>query len=254
MSKITYQNKVGIEPKTVAINQWQDVDANQVKEVVNNNDTCLVSVSFPAIFDKTSSGRRYGSFASPLTGAITLSTSGAQEGGCVVVVWSGASNPLIIGGVVQNISGTITDDGIYSIYFHYLNGRFNVLIFNPQGETPPVVIPDPPTALQVDSISDTSIDLTWTKSVTGVMDSYRVYIEGLFYQSFAGDVALGTVTGLSPSTTYNNITVRAFDGLVESADSNSVNATTTNSGVTETSPTITVTTPTAETSPIITVT
>ena len=37
-NKITYSDKVGIVPKTIAINQWQDDDANEVKNKHNLND------------------------------------------------------------------------------------------------------------------------------------------------------------------------------------------------------------------------
>lgn len=230
MSKITYSDKIGVEPRTVHVNQVWDADMNMVKGVVNENDTCSTSPNYPLLFDKTSAGRRFGSYSNPLTGAITLSTNGGQEGGCAVAIWEGSSNPTINGGVVSNLSGIITQQGVYSIYFHYLNGVFNVIIFNPSGQLPPVAVPDAPTNLAVTGVSDTTIDLSWTKSASGVMVAYRIYIGGAFAGQILADVSSGSITGLSPNTAYNDITVRAYDGLLESEDSNSVNATTSGSG------------------------
>lgn len=85
--------------------------------------------------------------------------------------------------------------------------------------------PDAPTTLAVGTLTGTTADLTWTKSATGSMTNYRVYDDGVLMQTF-GDVASGTLTGLTESTSYTNITVRAWDGSLESSDSNSVGFTT----------------------------
>lgn len=92
--------------------------------------------------------------------------------------------------------------------------------------TPPIgpVAPDAPTNLVAGTPTDTTIPLTWTKSA-GVMTEYIAYIGGVEQQTFTGDVALGTLTGLTEDTLYSNITVRAFNGL-ESSDSNAASATT----------------------------
>lgn len=76
----------------------------------------------------------------------------------------------------------------------------------------------------------TEIALSWTKSASGVMTEYRAYLNGVLWETFVGDVATGTVTGLTESTAYNNITVRAFDGSQESLNSNTINVTTEASG------------------------
>lgn len=149
MSKITYENKVGIEPKTIAINQCQDIDLNMIKNVVNDNDTCVVSTTLPMLFDKTSAGRRYGTFDDPITGAIAISQTGIEEGGCAVIIWLGDANPLITGGVIQSMAGDITEEGIYSIYFHHLNGRFNVNIFNVTGNVPLPASPNQMTIVNI---------------------------------------------------------------------------------------------------------
>jgi hypothetical protein len=54
------------------------------------------------------------------------------------------------------------------------------------------------------------------------MVAYRVYFNGVLKQTFNGDVAIGTITGLTANTTYSNITVRAWDGVTESGDSNPI--------------------------------
>lgn len=109
------------------------------------------------------------------------------------------------------------------------NRRLLLILGKQRGTGTP--LPPRPTAptLLVDAGSetnpDTEINLTWTKSVDGVMTNYRVYINGILQQTF-GDVALGTLTGLTAETVYSNITVRAWDGVRESVNSNSINVTT----------------------------
>lgn len=141
MSRITYENKVGIEPKTIAINQAQDIDFNMIKDVVNENDECSVSELGPILFDKTSAGRRFGSFAKPLIGTIELSTVNSQEGGMAMIVWEGSDTPIFIGGTVITLKGYVIEQGIYSIYIHFLNNGFNVNIFGKATSLPPSGIP-----------------------------------------------------------------------------------------------------------------
>lgn len=45
-SKITYENKVGLKPKTVHVNQWWDDDANEVKTIVNEHADYINVFSF----------------------------------------------------------------------------------------------------------------------------------------------------------------------------------------------------------------
>lgn len=87
------------------------------------------SLSSTMFFHNTA-GVRHGTWTTPITGTLTIDPSGAVEGGTVVVIWSGSSNPTIVGGIIQSYGGDITINGIYSIYIHYLNGRYNVNIFN----------------------------------------------------------------------------------------------------------------------------
>lgn len=149
MSKITYDNKVGIEPKTVAINQVQDVDMNLIKNVVNENDTCSVTSVYPILADKTSAGRRYGSVEIPMAGLISLSLVNVQEGGCGVIIWTGGTLPTFTGAPVYTLVGVVEDSGIYSIYYHFLNGGFNINIFGKMGEAPP---PSAPNKMTLNSV------------------------------------------------------------------------------------------------------
>jgi hypothetical protein len=84
----------------------------------------------------------------------------------------------------------------------------------------------PPSSFAAGTPTTNTIPLTWAKSVTGIMTQYRVYDDGVLLQTFVGDVDSGTLTGLLPATNYTNLTVRAFNGSSESADSNSINVTT----------------------------
>ena len=84
----------------------------------------------------------------------------------------------------------------------------------------------PPSSFAAGTPTTNTIPLTWAKSVTGIMTQYRVYDDGVLIQTFVGDVDSGTLTGLIPATNYTNLTVRAFNGSSESADSNSINVTT----------------------------
>lgn len=92
-------------------------------------------------------GVRHGTFAIPITGNLILNTTGSVEGGTVVIVWSGSSDPSFSSGTVQSYSGGITSAGTYSIYVHYLNGRFNVNIFNVDGDQPSIDVPSAPISL-----------------------------------------------------------------------------------------------------------
>ena len=150
MAKITYTDKVSIAPSgSPDINTWRDNDANEIKTVVNSNDTVSTSTSNTVLFDRIQ-GYRHGTWATPIVGTIALNTAGAVEGACAVVIWNGSANPTISGGNVQAISGDITVSGTYSIYFHYINGRINVNIFNVDGQ----VAPDntPPATMEITSV------------------------------------------------------------------------------------------------------
>lgn len=130
---------------------------------------------------------------------------------------SGYADGIVIdyeGRIYNNLGGEVEGTD-------YIVTDLQVTIVDAPSVTPPTLLAD----AGGETNPDTEINLTWTKSVDGVMTNYRVYIGGVLQQTF-GDVALGTLTGLTAETAYNNITVRAWNGTTESADSNSINVTT----------------------------
>jgi len=88
------------------------------------------SSSNTLLFTNAVAGIIHGTWDIPIVGDLTIDLTDSVEGGCVAVIWSGSVNPIITGGTIQSLSGEITEQGIYTIYFHYLRGRFNVNIFN----------------------------------------------------------------------------------------------------------------------------
>lgn len=130
MTKITYGDKTPVVPQVSHSTQWWAEDINETKSVVNANDTVDTDATATVLFDQVT-GYRHGTWGTPITGDITLDETGAVEGGVAVVIWRGSSNPTYLGGgTIQSEAGVITIDGKYSIYIHYINGRFNINIFN----------------------------------------------------------------------------------------------------------------------------
>ena len=136
-------------------------------EVDNNFSeigTVSISTSNTMLFDKIG-GYRHGTWATPLTGALVLDTTGAVEGGCAVAIWNGSSNPTISGGTIESLSGNITTSGTYSIYFHYLNGRFNVNIFNVSGGVTDTTAPTL-TSATIEDAAPTNVVMVFSEAVT----------------------------------------------------------------------------------------
>ena len=125
--KITYGDKTGINAKTNHTNQVWDDDMNEIKTVVNTNNTIAIGTTTTVLLDNIQ-GRRYGSFASPLTGDITINTAGIEEFGCAAVVWQGSANPTISGMTIENYQGTISSSGTYSILILNIDNRAIVKI------------------------------------------------------------------------------------------------------------------------------
>lgn len=112
-------------------------------------------------------GVRHGTWSIPITGNLVLSSSGLVEGGVVVVIWNGSSNPSITGGTIQSWSGLIDTLGTYSIYIHYINGRFNINIFNVDGTGIPGGDTTPPATMIINNILDyTGADITPPATMT----------------------------------------------------------------------------------------
>ena len=86
--------------------------------------------------------------------------------------------------------------------------------------------PSAPAGLNSSNVTTNSVDLSWTASTDNVgVTGYNLYVNGSF-SSALGNVTSHTVTGLSPSTAYT-FNVSALDAAGnESAQSNTVNATT----------------------------
>jgi len=166
----------------------------------------------------------------------------------VRITWIDSITPGVIGHKVYRDDVELTDLGIGVQTYDDLTAiagatyKYEVQAYTTTGEsidetlgvntdniTISVLSINPPTLLTdagSEANPDTEINLTWTKSTTGVMTEYRVYVGGVLQQTFVGDVALGTLTGLTASTLYSNITVRAYDGAIESSDSNAISITT----------------------------
>ena len=171
MAKITYTDKVSLASSgSPDINTWRDNDANEVKTVVNANDTVSTSTSNTVSFDRIQ-GYRHGSWGVPITGSITLNTSGAVEGGCAVVIWNGSTSPTFIGGTIQSYSGDITESGTYTVYIHYINGRFNVNVFNVEG----YIDVGTSTVLFKDTFDGLTIDTTTNWTLTNPFPAGAIY-------------------------------------------------------------------------------
>lgn len=150
--KITYNTKAnGPNPKNIRTQEWWEEDANEVKEVVNANDTIDVGMAYPIPMDKIQ-GRSFGTWSQPMTGNIVVDTTNWVEGACASVIWSGSSSPDVVGATVQSYSGVITVAAKYTIYLHYTNNRINVNIFNVEGAKLPDT--DAPAKMTINDITD----------------------------------------------------------------------------------------------------
>lgn len=121
-----------------------------------------------------------------------------------------------------------------NIYYHHQNNR-NPFIDHPEyvqmiwNQTPDTEAPSVPTNLVVTNEASTSISIAWTASTDNVaVTSYDIYVDGI-YNSNATTTSK-TVTNLTPETTYT-FTVLAKDAANNmSAQSSSVDGTTTEAG------------------------
>ena len=101
--------------------------------------------------------------------------------------------------------------------------------FSGAGNTTDTEAPTAPTNLLVTGKTSTSIVLSWGASTdnTGVA-SYDIYIDGVYYSTVYNPGA--TISGLTPSTTYNVYVVAKDYAGNKSTNSNAVSATTDASG------------------------
>lgn len=131
MTKITYTDKVAINPSGTAINQVQDVDMNEIKTAVNDNDTAGTGTGATVVFDKPSVGRIYGTLAVPITVNLIIDNTGAENNGFVEIIWSGSAMPTITGVTNTDIlhsGNVISEAGTYSIFILYSGGKYKVFI------------------------------------------------------------------------------------------------------------------------------
>ena len=107
MSKIAYATKVGVEPRTVHINQVWDADMNEIKTVVNDNAQAS-NVNGNTTFVKPA-GSWVNSPPSPWVAAtIPLILTNAVSGGRCFVWFKGLvelTTGSFTGGTVELLSG-----------------------------------------------------------------------------------------------------------------------------------------------------
>jgi chitinase len=133
--------------------------------------------------------------------------------------WQELSTSFITGSSTTSV--TIYINGWYAQPTFYAD---NLSLTGPGGGgTPP---PGTPANLAVTGTTSSSVALSWTAS-SGTVTGYNIYQNGTKTQSVTGTSA--TISGLSPSTTYN-YTVTAYNSGGESGHSNQVSATTSSSG------------------------
>jgi len=167
-----------------------------VTEIVNKSNANFTelyqvetSVSNTIVFDSIR-GYRHGTWDTPITGTITLDDATAVEGACAVMIWRGSSNPTFSGGTIQSISGVITELGTYSIYFHYINSRININVFNVDGSvdiTAPVLL-----SATIEDADPTDIVMVFSEAVTGTNLGFT--IAGTTSTSFSSISGSGTTT------------------------------------------------------------
>lgn len=102
--------------------------SNLIDSYHHKSDAAEQSTSSTLSFHNAFSGVIHGTWSTPITGTLTIDETNAVDGGCVCVIWSGSSNPTITGGVINVTLGNINSQGVYSIYFHRIAGRYNINI------------------------------------------------------------------------------------------------------------------------------
>ena len=137
IGSITTDDSVGLSDRLLGT----EASTRQTKNYMIGDILALMdtqtSTSNTVLFDRIF-GYTHGTWDTPITGSITVDLTGAKDGACACVIWSGSSNPTIsgVGYVLNKSQGTITEAGTYTIYLHYINptgvsgdGKFNVSFF-----------------------------------------------------------------------------------------------------------------------------
>ncbi|WP_243471450.1 endonuclease [Winogradskyella sp. MH6] len=121
-----------------------------------------------------------------------------------------------------------------NIYYNHQSNR-NPFVDHPEWvneiwvSTPDTEAPTAPTNLVVTNEASTSINLSWTASTDNVeVVSYDVYVDGVFNTNVSTNSA--NIINLTPETTYSFYVIAIDAAENESAQSNSVNGTTTEVG------------------------
>ncbi len=93
--------------------------------------------------------------------------------------------------------------------------------------TPDASPPSTPTNLVASNITSSGYDLSWDPSTDNIgVDHYDIYLDGIFYASTTNTSV--SITGLTPSTSYDNYVI-AFDAAGNQSSSSAVLTTTTTS-------------------------
>ena len=103
--KIAYQDKVGVEPKTVAINQWQDDDCNEVKSVVNNNADVVDENNTLRINGDVVLQSQIDALATGTLGSLAIADVPTEDG---VYIAEESGTYINAGNLVVDLSSTLT--------------------------------------------------------------------------------------------------------------------------------------------------
>ncbi len=181
------------------------------------------------------------------TAATNLAVTGTTSS-TVSLSWSAATDNVAVtsydiymNGVLKtsvsssNLTATITGLSASTEYSFYVVAKDAAVNSSPNSTTvngtttitiPDTEIPSVPTNLAVTGSSSSTVSLSWTASTDNIgVTSYDVYVNSVFKSSVSGTTAI--VNGLSPTTTYSFYVVAKDAAANSSAQSNSVNGTTT---------------------------
>ncbi len=181
------------------------------------------------------------------TAATNLAVTGTTSN-TVSLSWTAATDNVAVtsydiymNGVLKtsvsssNLTATITGLAASTPYSFYIVAKDAAVNSSPASNsvngTTTIVIPDTqnPTAasnLVVTGSSSSTVSLSWTASTDNIgVTSYDVYVNSIFKSSVSGTTSI--VNGLAPTTTYSFYVVAKDAAGNSSAQSNSVNGTTT---------------------------
>lgn len=181
------------------------------------------------------------------TAATNLAVTGTTSS-TISLSWSAATDnvavtsyEIYLNGVLKtsvsssNLTATITGLTASTTYSFYVIAKDAAVNSSPASNsvngTTTIVIPDTeiptaPTNLAVTGSSSSTVSLSWTASTDNIgVTSYDVYVNSVFKSTVSGTTAI--LNGLTPVTTYSFYVVAKDAAGNSSAQSNSVNGTTT---------------------------